>query len=316
MEKARKQMIKNIGVVGAGSVGSVLISYLHQKYEDQFYLLARGERAKRMEKNGICVNDETIRPQVYADPAQKISIDLLIVCVKTYSLNEVIEDIRPLIQRETILLPLQNGIMATDRLQAAFPENRVLYGVMLRTDAHRAGHRVYFTTSGEVQIGYADNRIVAPEVQEVYECLKAAGVNVRIYEDMKRTQWRKWMLNTGGSQAAVEAGVECGYFEQVEEIVEMMRLCMDEIVEIAKAEHVNITRQDRDEVIELLIHYPALKKMSMLQDVEAGRPIEIEEYAGTVVRLGKKHGIATPVNHIFYLAIKAREKVDAMRKHI
>ncbi|MDO4344556.1 MAG: 2-dehydropantoate 2-reductase [Eubacteriales bacterium] len=308
-------MIKNIGLVGAGAVGSVMISRLYQVYPENFYLLARGARAKRLEE-GISVNDRTLKPKIYSEAAEHVKLDLLIVAVKNYSLERVIEDVRPLIDRETIILPLLNGIMATQRLQAAFPENRVFYGVMLRTDAHRTGHRVYFSTPGEIQMGYADNRIIMPEVQEVYECLKNAGVNARIYEDMRRIQWRKWMLNTAGSQAAVEAGVECGYFSQVSEIVELMSLCMDEILQLAEAEGVNLTRQDKEETLTFLLGYPAHKKMSMLQDVEAGRPIEIDEYAGTAVELGKKHDIATPVNRVLYLTIKAREKVDAIRKHM
>lgn len=297
-------------------MGSMLVSYLYGADQEHFYLLARGERARRLREKGISVNDCTMRPTVYSDKSQNISLDLLIIAVKNYSLDVVMEEIAELIDRNTVILPLQNGITATDRLQARFPENRVLYGIVLRTDAHRTGHKVYFTTSGEMQIGYADNHVIAPEVQEIHDALKSTGINVRIYEDMKRVQWRKWMLNTGASQAAVEVRVECGYFEQVDEIVELMRLCMDEIVELAKAEKVNITQQDRDEIIDLLLRYPPHKKMSMLQDLEAGRPIEIDEYAGVVVELGKKHGIPTPVNNVIYLAVKAREKVDAMRKHI
>lgn len=309
-------MIKNIGMVGAGSVGSMLISYLYQADKEHFYLLARGNRAKRLEEKGVSINECTMKPKVYSDKGQNVSLDLLIIAVKNYSLDTVIEEIKDLITDDTIILPLQNGITATERLQNAFPDNRILYGIILRTDAHRTGHKVYFTTSGEMQIGYADNTVIAPEVQEIYKALKATGINVRIYEDMRRTQWRKWLLNTGASQAAVEVGVECGYFEQVDEIMELMRLCMDEILEIAKAEKVNITAEDRDEILELLKHYPPHKKMSMLQDLEAGRPIEIDEYAGVVVELGKKHGIPTPVNNVIYLAVKAREKVDEMRKHI
>lgn len=309
-------MIKNIGVVGAGSVGSVLISYLCPAYKDNFYLLASGDRAKRLKKSGICINDKMLTPLVCSDASQGILLDLVIVAVKSYSLDSVIKDIRPLIQKETMILPLLNGITATERLQKAFPDNRVLYGVMIRTDAHRTGHKVYYITPGEVQLGYAYNNPVKPEVNEVCECLRDAGINANIYEDMKRIQWRKWMLNTGGSQAAVEIGVECGYFEQVDEIIEIIRLCIDEIVELAKAEKVNITSQDRDEIISFLLGYPAHKKMSMLQDVEAGRPIEIEEYAGTVIRLGEKHNIPTPANRFIYLSIAAKKKVAELKKHM
>lgn len=309
-------MVKNIGMVGAGAVGSMLLSYFYQADREHFYLLAKGERARRLKEKGVSVNDCTMYPKVYNEKEQNIHLDLLIIAVKTYSLDTVMEEIKDLICADTVILPLENGIMATERLQKYFPDNRVLYGIVLRTDAHRTGHKVYFTTSGEMQIGYAKNHVIAPEVQEVYDAVKAAGINVHIYEDMKRTQWRKWMLNTGASQAAVEVGVECGYFEQVDEIVTLMRLCMDEILKLAEAEQVNVTAKDRDEIIDMLLKFPAHKKMSMLQDWEAGRPIEIDEYAGVVVELGKKHKIPTPVNHTLYLAVKAREKVSAMRKHI
>ena len=72
-----------------------------------------------------------------------------------------------------------------------------------------------------------------------------------------------------------------------------MKMLMDEILELAWAEGVNLTEEDRDDIIEILVNFPPDKKMSMLQDYEAGRPIEIDEYAGEVIRLGRKHGIVS-----------------------
>ena len=306
-------MIKTVGILGAGSVGSALMYEMYQRDPENVYLLATGERAKRL-SNGISVNNVVIDPKVYSDPSQGISIDLLILAAKTYSMDSVIEDMRPLIDTHTIILPIENGITATARLQEAFPDNRVFHGVVLRTDAHRMSHRVYYHTLGEMQIGYADNKKIKPEVQEAYDRLKELGINVKVYEDMLKTKWRKWMLNTGASQTAVEVQAECGFFGQVEEVRALMKMLMDEILAVAKAEGVDLTEQDRDEIIEILINFPPDKKMSMLQDYEAGRPIEIDEYAGEVVKLGKKHGIPTPANEILYLAITARQKIAELRK--
>lgn len=307
-------MIKTVGLVGAGSVGSSLIFNMYNKDPENVYLLAKGERAERLSKKGVFVNNNVIHPQVYSDKAQNINIDLLIVAVKTYSLDAVIKDIADLINPETIILPIENGIHATEKLSKAFPDNKVFYGIVLRTDAHRMGRRVFYNTLGEMQFGYADNREIKPEVKEVLDRLTELGINAHVYEDMKKAQWRKWMLNTGASQAAVEIGAECGFFGQVPEIKELMTMLMNEIVAVGKAEGVNIDEKDRDEIIDILINFPPDKKMSMLQDFEAGRPIEIDEYAGEVVRLGEKHGIATPTNKILYLAITARQKINEMRK--
>lgn len=307
-------MIKTVGIIGAGSVGSALMYEMYTRDPENVYLLATGERAERLISKGISVNNEVFNPKVYSDPSQGIHIDLLILAAKTYSMASVIEDIRPLIDKDTILLPIENGITTSTLLEREFPENRVFYGVVLRTDAHRMSRRVYYRTLGEMQIGYADNRDPKPEVTEAYERLRELGINVRVYEDMRRAKWRKWMLNTGASQTAVEVQAECGFFGQVEEVRALMKMLMDEILEIAWAEGVNLTEADRDEIIEMLVNFPPDKKMSMLQDYEAGRPIEIDEYAGEVVRLGKKHGIPTPANEILYLAITARQKISELRK--
>ena len=307
-------MIKTVGIIGAGSVGSALMYEMYKRDPENVYLLATGARAERLLSKGISVNNEVFSPKVYSDPSQDRNIDLLILAAKTYSMDSVIEDIRPLISKDTILLPIENGITTSTRLEKEFPENRVFYGVVLRTDAHRMSRRVYYTTLGEMQIGYAENRDPKPEVIEAYERLKELGINVKVYEDMRRAKWRKWMLNTGASQTAVEVQAECGFFGQVEEVRALMKMLMDEILEIAWAEGVDLNEEDRDEIIEILVNFPPDKKMSMLQDYEAGRPIEIDEYAGEVVRLGKKHGIPTPANEILYLAITARQKISELRK--
>ena len=307
-------MIKTVGIIGAGSVGSALMYEMYKRDPENVYLLATGERAARLAAKGISVNNEVFSPKLYSDPSQGIHIDLLILAAKTYSMDSVIEDIRPLIDKGTILLPIENGITTSSRLESEFPENRVFYGVVLRTDAHRMSRRVYFRTLGEMQIGYADNNDPKPEVTEAYERLKELGINVKVYEDMRRAKWRKWMLNTGASQTAVEVQAECGFFGQVEEVRSLMKMLMDEILELAWAEGVNLTEEDRDDIIEILVNFPPDKKMSMLQDYEAGRPIEIDEYAGEVIRLGRKHGIPTPANEILYLAITARQKIAELRK--
>lgn len=307
-------MIKHIGLVGAGSVGSAMFSRIYDKDPEHVYIVAKGKRAERLMEKGLFVNNQIIHPKIYSDRTQNVRLDLLLIVVKTYSIDSVVSDIGDLIDENTILLPVQNGILTTEKIQRLFPENHVLYGTVQRTDAHRIGHRVFFSTLGETKIGYADNRIIQPEVQDVHDCLKRLGINVNIYEDMKRVQWLKWMLNTGASQVAAETGVECGFFGMVSEITELMEMCMNEILELARYEGVNVTEQDRDEIIDLLIKYPPDKKMSMLQDLEAGRTTEVEEYAGTVIRLGEKYGIKTPVNKVLYLTIIAREKIGIIRR--
>ena len=296
-----------------GAVGSALSTYFFNTYKDNFYIVATGARAKRLKNEGIKVNDDLFFPQIMT-PENKKHIDLLIVTVKNYSLDTAMEDIKQFIDKDTIILPLLNGITATDRLKKFFPSNKILYGIIIRTDANRTSNIVTFSTTGEIQIGYENNNLISKELLEVQYLLRNTGLNVNIYEDMKKMLWRKWLVNIGANQVSVESSAEFKYFGKVPEIIELMKISMDEILKIAKCENVNLTEKDRDDIINILINYPPYKKTSMLQDIEASRPTEIDYFAGTVVELGKKHNIPTPVNYTLYLAIKAKEKVYLDKK--
>ena len=119
-------MIKTVGILGAGSVGSALMYEMYKRDPENVYLLARGARAERLLTKGISVNNEVFFPKVYSDPEQNIHFDLLILAAKTYSMDSVIEDMRPLIDADTIILPIENGITTTQLLQREFPQNQAI----------------------------------------------------------------------------------------------------------------------------------------------------------------------------------------------
>lgn len=306
--------VKTSAILGMGAVGSAVASYLFSRYSNDFYVIATGDRAKRLAKQGMIVNNINIMPQIMEKrDAFSERLDLVIVTVKNYDLQSAIDDLSMVIDKHTVILPLLNGVTAVDRLKAAFPKNKVLFGIILRTDAERIGHRVTFSTTGEIQLG-DDIGSDSSQAQAIGQFLSNAGLYANIYLEMERMLWRKWMINIGCNQVSVVAEAEFRYFRVVPEIVELMRVLMNEIVSIAAAENVYITEKDRDEVIEIILDYPPHKKTSMLQDIQAMRRTEIDYFAGTVVEYGKKHRIATPMNYALYLAIKARENVYLYKK--
>lgn len=295
-------------IVGAGAVGSVVLKKLYDKYQGAVSIVASGERKERLSTKGINVNGEVFCPNVISGEGAHEPIDLLIICVKNYHLEQTMEDIEKIINKNTIILPLLNGITATDRLQKRFPENRVLYGIMMRTDAERLKYKVTYSTAGEIQFGYAKNETLTEELSAVKEYLEQAEVNAKIYPDMRKMLWRKWMINIGANPVSLITCAQFKYFG-LEEIIYLMRDSLTEILKIAEAEGVSMTEQDMEDIIQILINYPPEKKTSMLQDLEACRRTEIDEFSGQVVRLGEKHGIPTPVNRTLYYAIKAREHI-------
>lgn len=294
-----------IGLIGAGAVGGMLSLKLEEAYKDNFFLVARDSRAMKYRTEGLCINDKVIYPNVTEDE----KLDFLLVTVKNYSLHSAMEDMRKVVSKNTIILPLLNGIAATDKIKEYFPDNRVLYGIVLRTDAERKNGGTYFTVSGEIQMGYANNTEPREEVLMLQRLLTNAGVTAVIYPDMKYMLWRKWMINIGANQISMLAEAPFKYFGLFEEIQIAVRKSIEEIQIIAEKAGVGLTKKDVEEIIRILVNYPPEKKSSMLQDFEAHRKTEIDYFAGTVMKLGKEYGVPTPVNEILYYVIKARERI-------
>lgn len=302
-------MISRIGIVGAGAVGSSLGSALYHTYRERFCFVAQGERADKLKRDGITVNGEHISPPVCSQIDDGQDIDLLLLCIKNYSLDTVIKEIASVVTEKTVILPLLNGVTAVDAVRKAFPDNVVPYGIVMRTDAERICHHVTVSERGEIQVGFGKGEEVPIDLNEIRQLLRQAGIDCAIYEDMRYMLWRKWMINIGSNQVSVLTTAQFKHFGMFEEIVILVRDAIREILEISQKLNIGLTEKDCDDIVQILIHYPPEKKTSMLQDIEARRRTEIDYFAGTVIELGKQVHVPTPVNRCLYYAIKAREKV-------
>lgn len=301
-------MMNRIGIIGAGAIGCSLGSALYRTYGDRFCFVARGKRAEKLRKNGVTVNGVQLYPKVYSEPDEE-GLDLILLCVKNYSLKETLGDIVPLVSEKTVILPLLNGVTAVEEVRKVFPHNVVPYGIVLRTDAERIGKNVTVTLHGEVQIGFARDESVTTDLEEIRQLLLHAGINCNVYAAMRYMLWRKWMVNIGANQVSALTDAKFKYFGEIDEIIVLLRAAIQEILEIAQKLDIGLTEQDREDIVQMLINYPPEKKTSMLQDIEAKRQTEIDYFAGTVVKMGEQVGVPTPVNRVMYYALKAREKV-------
>jgi len=84
---------------------------------------------------------------------------------------------------------------------------------------------------------------------------------------------------------------------------------MMEVLTIAKASGIDLREEDVEEFVELMSHFSPNSKTSMLQDIEAKRRTEVDFFSGTVIEIGKKLNISTPVNHVLYCIIKSMEEL-------
>jgi len=120
-----------------------------------------------------------------------------------------------------------------------------------------------------------------------------------INNQMKLKLWSKWMLNTGINQTVAYFNTTNSLVQQPGEAREMMIDTMKEAIVVAQKEGVNLSQGDIDYWLKIIDTLAPNERPSMAQDVNAGRSTEVALFAGTVVKLAKKHSISVPLNERF-----------------
>ena len=243
----------------------------------------------------------------YVTPAQARPVDLLIIATKAGGLAGAMETAAGFVGPDTLMLSLINGVTSEGEMAARFGAEHVLYAVAQGMDAVKVGSRLTYAHPGMIVLGEKQPGPVSARVQAVADCLNAHGVKVVPVEDMVRRQWGKLMLNVGINQACMVFECNYGGVQQPGRPREVMLGAMREAQKLAKLEGYPISEEEFDGWVALADSLAPGGKPSMRQDGEAHRKSEVELFAGTMVRLGRKHGVEVPVNAWLYEKVKEME---------
>lgn len=303
------EQIRSVLIAGAGSIGSMVASVLHEFNPSCVSILAGGERKKRYER-GFLINGRHYSFTL-SDPAERQEYDLIIIACKNHHLGQVLEDIRHKVGKETLMLSLLNGISSEDEIGAVYGRERIPYAMIIGTDAGMKGNRVTFSKTGTIFFGdREENGPRSDRVSKIASFFTQTGVCHQVSPNMYNRLWFKFMMNVGLNQ--VSAITRKGYriFKsdtRVAEACELFDAAMLEVAAVARKEGVELTEEDRAVIYRTIDTLSDDGKTSMCQDVEAGRKTEVELFGGKMIELGEKHGIPVPVNEMLYRLIKTIE---------
>jgi len=292
--------MQNIYLCGLGALGAVYAEHLAPL---GLRVLADPARLARYQAEGLVVNGARV-PLAYGPGPVA---DLVLVAVKGHQLAEAIEVIRPVVGEGTVIVSLMNGISSEEILGAAFGMEKLLYAFAVQVDAVRQDGAVRYSTPGTMVFGEARNAVVSPRVAAVQALFAGAGLATRVPEDMLRELWWKFMLNVGINQLSAVLRAPYGLFARSAELRALVRAACREVVAVARARGIGLTEADIEKIFPIIATLGPAQKTSMLQDVEAGRPSEVELFGGTVVTLGAALGVPTPVNEVLARLIRAGE---------
>ncbi|WKB36660.1 ketopantoate reductase C-terminal domain-containing protein [Terrilactibacillus sp. S3-3] len=141
-----------------------------------------------------------------------------------------------------------------------------------------------------------------------------AGLTYEIPKNMLHTLWYKFMINVGINQASAVTRGQYKVFQTVDEARKLMESAMREVIRLSQKTGANLSEDDLKRWYEILYNVYPESRTSMLQDIEAGRNTEVEIFSGLICELGKKYGVATPVNQTLYYIIKTVEAIQSQSK--
>jgi len=302
------QDIKSVAILGAGAMGSYLAALFHDVADISVSVVARGERGEKLRNNGLVVNGRRSAIAVIDPDAVCAPADLVIVALKHTHLRSALPDLSRLIGPDTTIVSVMNGLDSEEIIGSVYGRERVLLCVALGMDALRAGDEVIVANIGKLRIGEESNNPVSARVRRVQHAFEKAGMPCEVPADMVREMWWKFMVNVGVNQAAAVMRAPFGVFQTDTDARAVMQALMQEVIALAQNRGVCLGQDDLETWDSVLNALSPEGKPSMLQDIEAGRPTEVDVFAAKVVALGKSCAIPTPVNEAVLHVIRTLEK--------
>lgn len=298
-----------IALIGLGAVGVPISNLLFKKYNKDFILLSSKDFLYTLTDKDIYINNELFQPEVMSEKSQlKKKICLLIVTVKNYHIVSTCDFLKTMIDNNTVILPLQNGVYSFDYFKKMFPHNVILEGFAKGPNTIITRNGFEYQRTGELHIG-ATNESNKQLAKEVWQILDNAGMQCYYDDDIRREVWKKLMLNVAGN--AITAITEIDYcdFKNSPEVQELCRRTMREYILVANKNRIDLNDRDIEDVINYYLSFRVSKHTSMLEDVLHKRKTENEYIAGYISRLASEMGIYTPNIDMLYNLVKIKETV-------
>lgn len=295
--------MKKIGILGLGGVGGYfggLLAKAYQKSDDvEIIFIARGETQKAIAENGLKIvtdDSETIvYPNLVSDNPSEIGVlDYLICATKTYDIEESFTSLKSCIKKETIILPLYNGVDAQERIKKIIPDNEVLQGCVYIVS-------MIFSPGTIRRIGFYEKLFFGSKtasfskMEELQNILQKAKIESYLVENIEETVWEKFIFISALASATSYLNQNIGeILSNSESKVTYIEL-LHEIEDVAQAKGLKLPHDIVAQSIQKLEKSPKEATSSMHRDLLAGKNTEALSLTQFVVNEGKKYGVKTPL---------------------
>ena len=304
-----------IGIIGAGALGSVIGGSLAEADNDVLLVNRNRAHVDAINRDGLTIRTDgkdravAIRAAIPAEVGEPA--DLVIVLVKSFHTAEAVREAIGLVDPNTTVLSLQNGLGHEDILIGLVGRDRVIAGkTYIGGVMFGPGHVIAGVDGKETIIGELDGRI-SPRIERIAATFEVAGMKLVVSRNIMGAMWDKLLVNIATGALSGITRLAYGGLYAVPELEVAAMAAVAEAIAVAKASGIALeTVHPRDAWVKAGSGLPPEFKASMLQSLEKGSVTEVDFINGAVVRAGAKAGVPTPVNATLVACVKGIERAE------
>ena len=289
-----------IAIIGAGAMGSVYAGLLADGGNEVWAIDVWQAHIDAINANGLRVEgasgDRTVRVNATSNTADVGACDLIVIATKADGVGAAAASLQPLLHDDSVILTIQNGLGADERISQFLSPDNILIGVAggfgaeMRAPGHAYHNGMQLIRVGEMTGGLTER------VERVCQVWRDAGFNTKAYDDVHQLIWEKFICNVTFSGPCSVMRCTVGEMMANENGWRVAIGCGLEAFAAGRAKGVNFSFDDAEAYIRAFGEKMPHAKPSMLQDHEAGRRSEIGAINGMVPVVAQEVGLTAPMN--------------------
>jgi 2-dehydropantoate 2-reductase len=324
-----------IGIIGAGSIGSLFGGYLANIDSDDFLLqvtfFGRKKHIDEINKYGLKIYQEkesiyikniiayedSINIEEYISKNSKKYFDFIFLSTKTYDLEVALKQYKELIHLSRYIVILENGIGNEELVKNYVSKKKIIRIVTSHGALLKDPGEVYHTGAGFTNIGFAFLGLKNKEdpqysssfkdLEILKKILDLGGIKTKIVDDIIQASWEKAFVNIAINALGALTRLHNGALLEHEGLKVIMKDAIIEAVKVAELKKIRLSKTNYVELAYSVAEKTYNNKNSMLQDILRGKKTEIDFFNGRIVNFAKELGMIVPINEILTNLIKGLE---------
>jgi len=308
----------NIGIIGIGGVGGYFGGKITQLLKDDkdlnVFFIARNQHLNEIKKNGLILDtDEGIITCIPTSAADNISelpqLDLCLVCVKSYDLENVLVQLKSKISDNTMVLSLLNGVDIYERIRSII-KNGIVFPSCVYVGTHIEKPGKVTQRGGACTIHFGKDPNVDFVNPELFKILEKSNIKFNWIENPYVEIWSKFIFIASFGLVTANYNKTVGEVLESEELSNYVKNIMTEIYQIAEKKKVTLPASIIDDSYAKGKKFPYETKTSFQRDYENRDKLDERDlFGGTIIRFGEQLGIKTETTKMIYNSIQEKKVI-------